>query len=292
LSPSTYNYYENGRMPPADVIARIHQVTGCDLRWLLTGDPGRPQADHGPGHSALHGLVDDLIEVDPGAEPVLRAFIEVLMNKAVAAPHAVGPVPGPQPQPSEARTGWIPILGRTAAGIVHFWAETGLPEPTSAALQLDALIRRYATRPVQDIARGRLAVEGPRPADLGGFQGLEADLVQLCPGKADVEPVVQFVDCPQLRRRWLDAFALQVDGDSMAPRINDGQVVILSPSVPAVQGQPAVVQVDGQIGVTCKLIRITEQEVHLVPINERYAVQTVPRDRLRWALAVLCHMCL
>jgi SOS-response transcriptional repressor LexA len=76
----------------------------------------------------------------------------------------------------------------------------------------------------------------------------------------------------------------------MSPRINDGDIVILSPSVPAAQGQIGVARVSNQIGVTCKLIRTTDSSVHLIPINERYETKIVPKKDLLWALAVLCHI--
>src|ERR1035437_5719268 len=39
LSPSTYNYYEKGRVPPVDVLDRASQVTGAPLLWLIGGEP-------------------------------------------------------------------------------------------------------------------------------------------------------------------------------------------------------------------------------------------------------------
>ncbi|MCL2639556.1 MAG: helix-turn-helix domain-containing protein [Phycisphaerales bacterium] len=40
LSPSTYNYYEKGRVPPVDVLDRAAKVTGAPLLWLIRGEPG------------------------------------------------------------------------------------------------------------------------------------------------------------------------------------------------------------------------------------------------------------
>ncbi len=39
LSPSTYNYYEKGRIPPVDVLDRTAHVTGAPLLWLIRGEP-------------------------------------------------------------------------------------------------------------------------------------------------------------------------------------------------------------------------------------------------------------
>ena len=40
LSPSTYNYYEKGRIPPVDVLDRAARITGAPLLWLIRGEPG------------------------------------------------------------------------------------------------------------------------------------------------------------------------------------------------------------------------------------------------------------
>jgi SOS-response transcriptional repressor LexA len=76
----------------------------------------------------------------------------------------------------------------------------------------------------------------------------------------------------------------------MAPEIRHGDVVICSPSVPAADGAAAVVQLKGQIGVTCKLFRRAGQTVHLVPINEQYAPQAFSARRMVWAQKVLARV--
>lgn len=39
LSPSTYNYYEKGRIPPVDVLDRASRITNVPLLWLIRGEP-------------------------------------------------------------------------------------------------------------------------------------------------------------------------------------------------------------------------------------------------------------
>ena len=39
LSPSTYNYYEKGRIPPVDVLDRAARVTDAPLLWLIRREP-------------------------------------------------------------------------------------------------------------------------------------------------------------------------------------------------------------------------------------------------------------
>ena len=76
----------------------------------------------------------------------------------------------------------------------------------------------------------------------------------------------------------------------MAPRINDGDVVIVSPSVSAAQGQPAIVRPKGTIDVMCKLVRIEADKIHLVPITEKYDTKVIKSKDLLCVLAVLCHI--
>jgi len=106
----------------------------------------------------------------------------------------------------------------------------------------------------------------------------------------DQRDAVEFVAAEAIKRRYPDAFALRVDGDSMAPQILQGDVVVLSPSVPADDGRAAVVQAAGQIGVTCKLYRKAGGHVHLVPVNSRYEIADVEAGQVEWALRVLARV--
>ena len=194
--------------------------------------------------------------------------------------------------PKPDRPGWIPVIGRTAAGILHFWQQTTLPDPEDAIVELDQLVEKYTGRAITASASGTLALDLHVPPLLTELKTRTANLIRLSTQTDDsaADGVVQFIECRQIYDLFPDAFALQIDGDSMSPRINDTDIVVLSPSVPAVQDHVAVAKVQVQIGVTCKLIRTTESRVHLVPINEKYRPQAVPRDKLFWALAVLCHI--
>jgi len=45
LSPSTYNYYEKGRIPPVDVLDRASRMTEAPLLWLIRGEPADFKTD-------------------------------------------------------------------------------------------------------------------------------------------------------------------------------------------------------------------------------------------------------
>jgi SOS-response transcriptional repressor LexA/DNA-binding XRE family transcriptional regulator len=290
ISASTYNYYEKGRLPPVPVLLKICEVTSTNLYWLLTG--------HYPteGHSQdadfltpeLATRIKALLKTSPESVDALCAFIELLTEKK----HVENQHVPKMPLPSHDRPEWIPIIGRTAAGMLHFWQQTTLPEPKDAIVELDQLVEKYTGRAVTASVNGEIALDLKIPPLLTELKTHTANLVHVCAqtGGSAIDDIVQFVQCPQIYQFFPDAFALQIDGDSMSPRINDTDIVVLSPSVPAAQGQIAVAKLKDQIGVTCKLIRTTESHVHLIPINEKYPAKTLPREKLLWALAVLCHI--
>jgi transcriptional regulator with XRE-family HTH domain len=282
ISASTYNYYENNRVPPIEILLKMCQVTGADLEWLLTGRTEKRTA-FGPNSAILQKL-DALLGENTELTGPVSAFIELLCEKKGIEKELTLKTPSARPD----RPGWIPVLGRTAAGMVHFWNQTVLPEPKRAITELDELVKKHIGKAIIASADGTVSIDLQARALVDGLKKRQANLIQVSGQQAD--SIVEFVQCEEIFTLFPDSFALQIDGDSMSPRINDGDIVILSPSVPAAQGQIGIARLANQIGVTCKLIRSTEADVHLIPINERYETKVVPKKDLLWALAVLCHI--
>lgn len=311
ISPSTYNYYERDRVPPIEVLLRICEVTGADIEWLLTGRESSKKfafakktagTDSGEtvaagANFALLRKLDALLNENPDLGAAVSAFVDLLAEKKTLESR-----PGTRPaQSGQQHPGWIPVLGRTAAGLVHFWDQMVLPEPKQAVTELDEIVRKHTGKAITSSADGTVTIDLRAQALVDGLKSQRANLIQVGgqqteamdstgSGQAGSPQVVEFVECEAIHKLFPDSFALQIDGDSMSPRINDSDIVILSPSVPAAQGQAAVARVANQIGVTCKLIRTTQQGVHLIPINERYETKVVSKNELLWALAVLCHI--
>jgi transcriptional regulator with XRE-family HTH domain len=283
ISASTYSYYENDRLPPINILLKICEVTGEDLEWLLTGQRTEKKSSFSPYGELLQKLGDLLTDNPQLAEPVF-AFIELLCEKKGIEKQFYSRLSVTKP----AQPGWIPVLGRTAAGIVHFWNETFLPKPQQAITELEELVKKHIGKEIIGSIDGTVSVDLQARALVDNLKRQKVNLIQVS-GQAN-DQIVEFVQCEEVHKLFPDSFALQIDGDSMSPRINDGDIVILSPSVPAAQGQIGVARVANQIGVTCKLIRTTDSSVHLIPINERYETKIVPKKDLLWALAVLCHI--
>ncbi len=284
ISASTYNYYEGNRVPSAEILVRIADIAKVDLRWLLTGREANPPiaADHPAIVRAARLLADH-----PQAAAPLAAFIDLLAAASlnfpakiqaqvplpsgslrVALPSVVG---GASARVSlTGRENWIPILGRSAAGVAHFWREGEKP---AGLTTLDDLIDRNCR------------VEAASAAPSGEGDWSDVQLITLT--RPSDNDVAEFIHAPAIKSRHADAFALRIDGESMTPDIRHGNLVVLSPSVPARDDRPAVVQLLGQIGVTCKLYRRNGETVCLQPVNDKYPSQQFDASVLVWALAVL-----
>lgn len=47
ISDAAVKNYVDGRVPGPEALLKIHQLTGCNLHWLLTGEGSRRVEDHG-----------------------------------------------------------------------------------------------------------------------------------------------------------------------------------------------------------------------------------------------------
>jgi SOS-response transcriptional repressor LexA len=71
------------------------------------------------------------------------------------------------------------------------------------------------------------------------------------------------------------AFALEVKGNSMAPRIEDSDIIVVSPKLEARSGDICVVRVSDED--TVKRVKIDDQTVYLIPLNPEYDPMAVKK---------------
>lgn len=71
------------------------------------------------------------------------------------------------------------------------------------------------------------------------------------------------------------AFALEVKGNSMAPRIEDGDIIVVSPKLEPRSGDICVVRVSDED--TVKRIKIDGQLIYLIPLNPEYEPMAVKK---------------
>ena len=65
-----------------------------------------------------------------------------------------------------------------------------------------------------------------------------------------------------------NAFALEVKGNSMAPKIENGDIIVVSPKLESRSGDICVVRVNDED--TVKRVKIDEQFVQLIPLNPEF----------------------
>ena len=286
ISPSTYNYYEKTRPPPADLLARAADVTGADAEWLLTGRgdpfPAAPSKDRDTELSQdLHGALarfSDRAGATPKGAAARVALERLLSEVRRTLPPAEDPW---EPYLGAVKATCVPIIGRTAAGLLAQWEDFFAGHDESDTL--DGFIGRLEGK------AGR-----QRPADMQSADpglppeapfGREARLIQLSEPTPD--GCVEFVDLAGVQEVAPGTFGLRVDGDSMAPRILDGDIVISRRDALPEPGQTVIVRLQGRIGVTVKLWRPEGDRVHLIPVNEAYDPTVCRRDDVLWACRVL-----
>jgi len=301
ISQSTYSYYERHRVPPVEILVRASKATGCSLNWLATGEglafeddvPLEGVAVAGPedhhGGDDVQEVVDRLVSVvgtSNKAMEAVKALTEVLQQarseqREAAARDVRSDSPDSPMITRSDGTGsgsmvTVPVLGRAAAGIAMFWADRSESQDF-----MD--LKNLAYRAIQ---AGKCSVIWKQSDRVDGAL---VELVQLpktiAVGAVQVSELVVFPRGVDLAQK--DLFAAWIDGDSMAPMLATGDLVVASSQVPASNGNVSLVQLNGQIGSTCKIYRQQGDTVHLTPANEAYATTIHPADQVIWALQVL-----
>ncbi|GAA5482079.1 hypothetical protein Hsar01_01294 [Haloferula sargassicola] len=81
------------------------------------------------------------------------------------------------------------------------------------------------------------------------------------------------------------AFAVSLEGDSMAPEFRDGQLLVLMPSEEAYSGCFVVCRFKDD-GVLFRRIEFAGEEIVLHPLNPRYDSRSYPREAFAWIYPV------
>src|ERR1041385_117661 len=82
-----------------------------------------------------------------------------------------------------------------------------------------------------------------------------------------------------------NAFALVVKGNSMSPKIEDGDIVVVSPQQEARTGDICVVRVNEED--VLKKVKIEERCVHLIPLNPDFEPVTVQKRDVMFVWKVI-----
>ncbi|GJE53584.1 MULTISPECIES: S24 family peptidase [Methylobacterium] len=83
------------------------------------------------------------------------------------------------------------------------------------------------------------------------------------------------------------AFALEVQGDSMAPLYRDGDVLIVSPTASVRKGDRVVVRLSSGEVLAKELRRRTARTVELASLNPEHEDRAVPVAEIAWMVRVM-----
>ena len=98
-----------------------------------------------------------------------------------------------------------------------------------------------------------------------------------------IEAITDILDYEEIPAEMMkdgsEYFALQIKGDSMEPKISDGDVVIVRRQETCDSGDIAIVSINGD-DATCKKVMIHEAGISLVPNNSAHPVMFFTREEI------------
>lgn len=94
-----------------------------------------------------------------------------------------------------------------------------------------------------------------------------------------VENIIEYEEISEDMARQGEFFALQIKGDSMEPKISEGDVVIVRKQSDVDSGNIAIVLVNGE-EATIKKIQKFDGGINLIPSNPSYDVQTYTNEQI------------
>ena len=94
-----------------------------------------------------------------------------------------------------------------------------------------------------------------------------------------VEYIIDYEEISEDMARQGEFFALQIKGDSMEPKISDGDVVIVRKQPDIESGETAIVLVNGDEATIKKVQKFTGG-INLIPSNPAYDVMTFTNEQI------------
>jgi len=94
------------------------------------------------------------------------------------------------------------------------------------------------------------------------------------------ENIIDYEEIPEKMALANEYYGLKITGDSMAPRILDGDVVIVEKTSLVENGDICVVLINGD-EATIKKIKITDQGLTLIPTNPAYDIMPFDKQQIQ-----------
>jgi len=151
---------------------------------------------------------------------------------------------------------------------VSAW-ETGVRTPRMGPLQKIADYFKVSTAEI---------IEGPRNNKPNGIRIPIFDGARMGPPRESTGEILDWMELgPDYAKRG-ELVAVRVHGDSMSPRIVDGDIVIVKVQPTAENGDIVIVFVEN--ASTCKYIQITKTGIKLIPYNSSYDPMYFSNDEI------------
>ena len=96
-----------------------------------------------------------------------------------------------------------------------------------------------------------------------------------------VEDVIDWEEVSKSIANQGEIFALKIKGDSMAPRIQNGDIVIIHKQNDAESGDIVIASVNGD-DATCKRLRKYREGIELIPLNPSYPPLFFSNQEITW----------
>lgn len=144
----------------------------------------------------------------------------------------------------------------------------------------EATVSRWESGDIANMKRNHIAALAKilrlRPSVLVGINDDETSaqipVLGNVPAGTPVEAVQDIIDYEDIPAEWAKKgvyFGLKIKGDSMLPRICEGDVVIVQKTAVVKNGDIVIALVNGY-EATCKKYKKTEEGVMLLPLNQDY----------------------
>lgn len=160
-------------------------------------------------------------------------------------------------------------LGYKSYTTIQKW-ESGVSEPPVKKLRELATIFNID---MDDMASKDLEAEEHSSSPVSSKHGVTVKVLGRVAAGIPINAVTEIIDTEEISEdlaRTGDFFALQIKGDSMEPKISNGDVVIVRQQDDAETGDTVIALVNGDDAV-CKRLRKYKEGLELISTNPSYA---------------------
>jgi hypothetical protein len=272
LDRAQYDTYEEGTLPPGELMVRICDVTGEDLQWLLTGVSSRGAVVISGArrrHQDLLTRIARALDNEPKLAAPLEAFFDLLLHDGT-----IRNCP-PAAELPESNAALLPVFDGA-------WPEE-LPDPDDPDGGVRALAVRAPQAALERATRATALLIEPAPD--GHAPALRrVDVIATADRNGQS---ARFLENAELARWFPRAFGLALHDDGMKPMFAAGDVLLVAPGATPQLGRPAACKFRDPARNCCG-IWLGEQngQIQLGRLADGRH-EELPRERLCWALEVL-----